>query len=519
MQIHGESSKIYPMEKDMHHTTQKLLPTLLAAAIVASCGYTGDEFIGQEYPSGDYSYHPYEPLVDRPDDFIDHGENPFVDVAEESTSSFSMDVNTASYTIMRRDLNSGRLPAPASVRVEEFINFFRFEYPQPTNDAFSINMEVAPSHFGSTAEEQLHLLRIGIRGKSIPLDEMKPSNLVFLIDVSGSMGGYRLELVKESISTLLDHLRPTDTVAIQTYASGSTTALMPTPASEKELIKTTVDRLTSGGGTNGEGGIVAAYDLAEQAFLEDGNNRVLIFTDGDFNVGRTGDALIELIKEFRDRKILLTSVGFGVGGYGDATMERLAREGNGNYFFVDNHEEAKRIFGPDLPSTLEVVAQDARIQVEFDADSVSRYRLIGYEKRVMENEDFDKEETDAAEVGPGHTVTALYELELKEGAAATTLLATVRIRHRANFGEETKLSENFIKRSQVLDKFTDATPGTRFAAAVAEYAGVLRGSEFVQGARFEEIHAIADGAKYSDNEHQTEFLDLVKKAEQLWTQK
>lgn len=501
----------------MNRTTQNQLPTLLVAALIASCGYAGDEFTNE---SGGADYYPYEPepeLLDRPDDFIDHGENPFMDVAEEATSSFSMDVNTASYTIMRRDLESNRLPVPESVRVEEFINFFRFDYPKPTDDAFSINMEVAPSHFGSTAENPLHLLRIGIRGKSISLEEMKPSNLVFLIDVSGSMSDpARLNLVKESVSTLLEHLRPTDTVAIQTYASGSETVLMPTPASERETIKAAVNNLNAGGGTNGEGGIVAAYDLAEQAFLEEGNNRVLIFTDGDFNVGRTGDELIELIKDYRDRNILLTSVGVGSGGYGDATMERLAREGNGNYFFLDTMDEAQRIFGPDLPSTLEVVAQDARIQVEFDADSVSRYRLIGYEKRKMENEDFDKEETDAAEVGPGHTVTALYELELKDAAAATSLLATVRIRHRADFGEETKLTENFIKRSQVLNDFSDATPATRFAAAVAEYAGVLRGSEFVQGARFDEIHAVADEARYSDNEHQTEFLDLVKTAEALW---
>lgn len=491
-------------------------PVFMATLSLLACGES--EHLYDAYPS-DGQYEPYEPPVEpaQGDDFINYGENPFVDVAEEATSSFSMDINTASYTIARRDLNAGRLPDPDSVRVEEFINFFRFEYPQPTNDAFSINMEVAPSYFGSTAEQERHLLRIGIRGKSVPLDEMKPTNLVFLIDVSGSMSsGDRLGLVKQSISSLLDHLRPTDTVAIQTYADGSKTALQPTPVSDRAKIQTAVDSLSSGGGTNGEGGIVEAYALAQRGKIEGGNNRVMIFTDGDFNIGRTGDDLVELIKSYRDRQITLSAVGFGYGGYGDATMEQLARHGSGNYFYVDTLAEAQRIFGDELPSTIEVIAQDARIQVEFDSSAVKQYRLIGYEKRVIENEDFDKEDTDAAEIGPDHTVTALYELELNKEAPTTSLLATVRVRHRAEFGTDTQLTENFIKRSQVLDEFSQASPATRYAAAVAEFAQVLRKGEFVQGARFDEIHDIANDAKYSNYPEQIEFLELVQKAESLW---
>lgn len=501
----------------MHHFTKNYLTILAASISLIACGESEslyDSYPGNSYPSTGVDYQPdYTPI----NDFVNHGENSFIEVAEESTSSFSMDVNTASYTLARRSLNNGYLPDPDSVRVEEFINFFRFEYPQPTNGAFSINMEVAPSYFGSSAEQERHLLRIGIRGKSVPLDEMKPSNLVLLIDVSGSMSsGDRLGLVKQSISSLVDHLRPTDTVAIQTYADGSKTVLQPTPVSDRTKIQQAVNALAAGGGTNGEGGIVAAYALAQRGKIEGGNNRVMIFTDGDFNIGRTGDDLVELIKSYRDRQITLSAVGFGYGGYGDATMERIARDGSGNYFYVDTLAEAERIFGRDLPSTIEVIAQDARIQVEFDANAVKQYRLIGYEKRVMENEDFDKEDTDAAEIGPDHTVTALYELELAENAPTTSLLATVRVRHRLEFGEDTELSENFIKRSQVLDDFAQASSATRFAAAVAEFAQVLRGGSHVQGARFDEIYDIANASKYSNYPEQIEFLELVNEAKSLW---
>lgn len=452
------------------------------------------------------------------DQFEDFGENEFVSTAEENTSTFSIDVNTASYTIARGALLNGMLPTPEGVRVEEFINFFRFEYPVPTEELFSINMEVAPSYFGSNDDVERHLLRIGVRGKDVSLEEMKPSNLVFLIDVSGSMSSLnRLPLAKQSLHEMLEHLRPTDTVAIQTYASGSDTVLAPTPVADRQLIEEAIDSLVAHGATWGEGGILAAYDLAEQGFIDGGNNRVIILTDGDFNVGKTGDDLVELVRSWHDREISLTSVGFGRGNYNDRIMEALARDGNGNYFYVDSIEEGKRIFGTHLPSTIEVIAADVKLQVEFDSDVVDRYRLVGYEKRVMDNADFDNDYANAGELGPGHTVTAFYEIEIHADAPLNSpFLAEVRVRHKEQYGEDSLEQSQVIKIGQVLDDFFDATDGFRFAAAVAEFAAILRGSQFVQGARFAEVHSIADGARYPDNMEQLEFLQLVTQAEVLW---
>ncbi len=490
-----------------------IVPALFVGLAGVGCGgdYGHDGYYNG-YP-GDYGYS--EASEDR---FNDFGENEFIETGEENTSSFSIDVNTASYTIMRRDLTSSRLPNPDSVRTEEYINFFRFDYPNPQEDPFSVNMEVAPSYFGGDEESDLHLLRIGVRGKDVSIEEMKPTNLVFLVDISGSMNREtRLPLAKEAMHEMLDHLRPTDTIAMQTYASGSDTVLQPTPVSSRGQIESAIDSLVAQGATHAEGGIIQAYNLAEQGFIEGGNNRVVILTDGDFNVGKTGDDLVELVKSYRDREISLTSVGFGHGGYNDATMERLARDGNGNYFYIDTIEEARRIFGRDLPSTIEVIAQDVRIQVEFDDDAVKRYRLVGYEKRVMENEEFDDESTNAGEIGPGHTVTAFYELELHEDAGdESDFLAEVRVRHREQYGEDTKLQTSLIKLSQAHDEFADASDGFRFAAAVAEFAGVLRGSQYVNGARFDEIKSIADGARYQGYSEQEEFLDLVDMADALW---
>lgn len=483
----------------MKATKTLMFPLLIT---LAACGYSDEAFYGNTWDEG--------APVERANDHEDHGLNPWVETSEEATSSFSMDVNTASYTMARRAILEDGLPVAESVRTEEFLNYFRFEYPQPTDSTFAINMEVAPSYFGSTAEEQKHLLRIGVRGKSIPLDEMRPANIVLLIDVSGSMASAdRLGLVQESINGLLENLRPTDTIAIQTYASGSTTVLEPTAVAERGTIQAAVDNLQAGGGTNGEGGIVAAYDLADKGYLEEGINRVMIFTDGDFNIGKTGDDLVELVKSYRDRQIFLSTVGFGNGGYGDRTMEQLARYAQGTYFYIDSSPEAQRIFGTELPSTLEVIAQDARIQVEFSEDAVLRYRLIGYEKRVMSNEDFDKEETDAAEIGPDHTVTALYEMVLNPEADTSSLLSTVRIRHREGFDEATILTETFIKRSQVLKSFDEASKATRFAASVVHFAEILRSVS--RDLRFDEIVEIADAARYTDNDDQEEFVDLVRK--------
>ncbi|QDG51532.1 VWA domain-containing protein [Persicimonas caeni] len=509
---------------------KRALIALSASLMLAACGDI-------ESTGGDYAYapdHNGSPNYNNSQSYADAGtseqadpdyqegenyeeweENDFVDTATENTSTFSIDVDNASYTLMRRDIRNGYLPAAEGVRPEEYINFFSYDYVQPAGeDPFSINMEIAPSKFGA---EDHKLLRIGLQGEEIPVEDLKPTNLVFLIDVSGSMqSSHKLPMVKESLYTLLDHLRPSDSVGIVVYAGADGVVLEPTEVQNRAQIQSAIENLSAGGSTNGEAGIVSAYKMAEQAKIEGGNNRVIILTDGDFNVGKTGDDLVQLVRDYRDKHISLTCVGYGMGNYNDATMEWLARDGNGNYFYVDSEQEAQRIFGDNLPSTLEVIASDVKIQVEFDQTSVARYRLVGYENRVMANEDFDDDTKDAGEIGPGHTVTALYEIELSPDAAASTNnLATVRMRYKPQYGDESKLLQRGIKMSQVKDTFEGASDSFRFAAAVAEYAEILRESKHSEGARYDDVLSIAQGANPGADPQKTEFVDLVGMAKTI----
>jgi Ca-activated chloride channel family protein len=479
-------------------------------------GTANNSYGAPGYPSGADVAAPPE-NYQQGENYQEWVENEFIDTAEENTSTFSIDVDTASYTLMRRDLLNETLPVPEGVRPEEYINYFDYDYPQPDGDApFSINLEVAPSKFGADGHK---LVRVGLQGKDISIDQLKPTSLVFLIDVSGSMqSANKLPMVKESLYTLLEYLRPTDTVGIVVYAGAEGIVLEPTEVRHRDLIERAIENLSAGGSTNGEAGIVAAYQMAEQAKIEGGNNRVIILTDGDFNVGKTGDALVQLVRDYRDKHISLTSVGYGLGNYNDATMEALARDGNGNYFYVDSQQEAERIFGTDLTSVLEVIASDVKIQVEFNPASVARYRLIGYENRIMENEDFDDDTKDAGEIGPGHTVTALYEIELAPQAASTSFLTSVRVRYKPQYGAESILLEHGIKMAEIRDDFAAASPGFRFAAAVAEFAEILRHSQHSSDARFDEIRSIALGASTADEEPKREFIQLVDLARNLWNQ-
>ncbi len=438
-------------------------------------------------------------------------ENDFIMTADEATSTFSIDVDNASYTLMRRDINNGKLPVADGVRVEEYINFFDYDYAPPIQDQpFSINLEVAPSKFG----QDLHLLRVGLKGKDVPLIDMKATNLVFLVDVSGSMqSSAKLPLVKESIKEAISTLRPDDRVAIVTYAGADRVALQSTPVSNSSAIINAVDNLTSAGGTNADAGIVRAYDIAEQNFIDGGNNRVMIMTDGDFNVGRTGQALVDLIIENREKEISLTCLGYGLGNYNDHIMESLARDGNGNYFYIDSIEEAQRIFGENLPSTLEVIAADVKIQIEFQSDTVVRYRLVGYENRLLNNEDFEDDTKDAGEIGPSHTVTALYEIEVDEQSMSETgMLAEVRIRHKSQYGEASSEYTQGIKLTQVHPTFEDASGDFQFAAAVAEFAEILRSSKHTDGMGISDVQAIATANSSSDQPKRMEFLGLLDAA-------
>lgn len=439
-------------------------------------------------------------------------ENDFIETSAEAISTFSIDVDNASYTLARGILNNGSLPDPSSVRVEDFINYFHYNYPEPTGEhPFSIMMEVAPSPFG----EGKHLMRVGLQGKRISIEEMKPTSLVFLIDVSGSMQGEKLLMVKSALNELVENMRPSDKIGIVIYAGADGVVLPMAQAQDKARIKAAINSLGSGGGTNAEAGIVKAYEMLEQAKQEGGNNRVIILTDGDFNVGRTGQELVELVASYREKELSLTCVGVGLGNYNDYQMEYLALQGNGNYFYLDTMEEAQRIFGAELPSTIEVIAADVKVQVEMNPAAVARYRLVGYDNRVLANEDFDDDTKDAGELGPGHDVTALYELELLPGAAGEAVLSEVRLRYKSQYGDASVELGQPIKLSQVRPEISMASADLRFAAAVAEFAEILRGSKHSEGARFDEVRDMARAASDPLDGERAELVRLVQIARDL----
>lgn len=443
--------------------------------------------------------------------YEDYGENEFIDTAAEPTSTFGADVDTASYTIMRRDILANRLPHEDSVRIEEYVNYFKYDYPSPSQDPFAVNVEMAPSPFG---EEGQRLLRIGIKGKEIPIEERDPANLVFLVDVSGSMGAWnKLPLVQWSLKQLVQKLAPTDTLGIAVYASVEGAIIQPTPVEDKAPIYEAIDAMQAGGSTAGEAGIRLAYQMAEGAFRPEGTNRVVLCTDGDFNVGLTGEALLSLIEDYRNKGIFLTVLGFGQGNINDAQMEQLADRGNGNYAYIDTQNEALRVLGENLVSTLQVIAKDVKIQVEFDPEVVSRYRLVGYENRVMTNEEFNDDLKDSGDLGAGHHVTAFYELDTL-GEVQTGRAATIRIRYKEPTADASRLIEQDFLIENATPSFDQATQAFRFASAVTEYAEILRNSKHSQGARFDDILTIAQetAGTWPDR---TEFVSLVQKAQTL----
>lgn len=486
---------------------------MAALAFGAACG--DDTSFGADYFEGGNA----QPAGDRPiqgdtdgDAFSEWVENDWISADTEATSTFSIDVDNASYTYGRRMLREGSLPEPSSVRVEEYVNFFDYVYEEPIGDEpFTIDMEVSPSKFGPEGSQ---LLRIGVKARDISIEEMKPSNIVLLIDTSGSMSsGDKLELVKRSLDELVENLRPTDTIGIVTYAGSSSIPLEPTPVSERDTILDAIDELTAGGSTNGADGIRDAYRLARDHKIEGGNNRVILMTDGDFNVGITGTELVDFIIAQREHQIALTAVGYGTGNYKDYRMEAFAHQGNGNYFYCDTLDEAARIFGTELPSTLQILASDVKLQVEFDPATVKEYRLIGYENRILDNEDFEDDTVDAGDIGPGRRVTAFYELVLQEGVDAG-LVATGRTRYKQPFGAESTLYEEIIKLSNRTE-FEEASPEFRFGAAVVEFAEILRDSKHSEDRRFEEVASIAHSAGYGGDAKMIEFVELVNIAKGL----
>jgi len=462
-------------------------------------------------------------------------ENQFLKVNDNPLSTFSIDVDAASYSNVRRFLNQGQLPPAGAVRIEEMVNYFKYEYPQPTNnDPFSINTEIADAPWNKDHK----LVLIGLQGKKIPTENLPASNLVFLIDVSGSMqSANKLPLVKASMKMLVDQLREQDKISMVVYAGAAGIVLPPTSGAEKTKIKDAIDKLEAGGSTAGGAGIKLAYKTAQENFVKNGNNRVILCSDGDFNVGESSDDAMErLIETERKSGVFLTILGYGMGNYQDAKMQKLADKGNGNHAYIDGISEAKKVLVNEFGGTLFTIAKDVKLQIEFNPAKVQGYRLIGYENRMLAKEDFNDDKKDAGELGSGHTVTAIYEvipvgvkssflkdvdaLKYQKDVAPlskskqTDEILTVKFRYKAPDGDVSKLIEHPVADKQVA--IAKTSDNFRFAAAVAQFGMLLRDSEFKSAASYSSVVEMARKARGNDDEgYRSEFIRLVESAQLL----
>jgi len=469
-----------------------------------------------------------EPFVDdiamNTEEYDYMPENNFLSPAINPLSTFSIDVDNASYTNVRRMLNNGQMPPVDAVRTEEFVNYFNYSYPVPSKkDVFSVYTEVGDCPWNSANK----LVHIGLQGYTVPLEELPPANLVFLLDVSGSMDEEnKLPLLKKSFKLLIDKLNSKDRVSIVTYAGEERVVLESTSCENKEEIKEAIDNLSAGGSTNGEGGINKAYDIASANFLKEGNNRVILATDGDFNMGQSSDGeLTRLIEEKRDKGVYLTILGFGMGNYKDSKMESLADNGNGNYFYIDDISESNRVLVTNLAGTLFTIAKDVKIQVEFNPQFVAEYRLIGYENRLMNAEDFENDKKDAGELGAGHTVTAIYEIvpgkakdsDLKYQTKSTNSsndLVTIKLRYKKP-GDEVSILKEVVVKSTDKKSWENTSKLFKFSTAVAGFSLILRESKYIGGFNFDDVIKIATENSEVSESSKMEFIALVNKAKLL----
>ncbi|MFL5344235.1 MAG: vWA domain-containing protein [Hyalangium sp.] len=452
--------------------------------------------------------------VSNSEQYHDWGINPFVTASEDRLSTFAIDVDTGAYTLARRKILEGSLPSPEGVRVEEFLNYFRYSYEGPTDGSpFAVHMDAAPSPYTPGR----HLLRVGLQGKQLSISERKPAHLTFLVDVSGSMQSPdKLPLAKRALRMLVDNLRDGDTVAMVTYAGHVKVALPPTGLEKKAVIHQAIEELEASGSTAMSDGIQLAYKQAMKTVDDQSTSRVLILSDGDANVGATShEEILKMIQGYVKEGITVTTLGFGMGNYKDELMEQFANKGNGNHYYVDSLMEARRIFQEQLGGTLEVIAQDVKLQVEFDPAQVARYRLVGYENRAIADIQFRDDKVDAGELGSGHTVTALYELELKPGAGDN--LATVRVRAKKPRGETATEREFHFSARSLAPAFSAASKDLRFATAVMGAAELFRRSPHAQRWSFEQVQKIAREATPAGNAEREEFLQLLEKARPLVT--
>jgi Ca-activated chloride channel homolog len=554
--MHRENSATPPQQAAFKHQIQSSFVmkkrsivsiTALLALAVTACSYSHQ---GHENIAGQI-YQPSQRLEEQvvgeetettegnaqplnTENYIRIVENPYADPLQHPYSTFSIDVDAASYANMRRFINDNQLPPADAIRTEELVNYFDFNYPQPTgDDPFSITTEVATCPWNAAHQ----LVHIGLQGKEIPTENLPASNLVFLIDVSGSMEAPdKLPLVQQSLSMLAEQLRPQDRVAIVVYAGAAGLVLPSTPGDRRADILEALEDLKAGGSTAGGAGIQLAYKVAKENFVTGGNNRVILASDGDFNVGMSSDGEMErLIEHERESGVFLTVLAYGTGNYQDAKMQLLADKGNGNHAYIDNLMEANKVLVHEFGGTLFTIAKDVKLQVEFNPAEVKAYRLIGYENRLLAAEDFNNDQKDAGELGSGHTVTALYEL-IPAGAseaigsvdatkyqtpAASNRVAgksgelfQVKFRYKQPDGNESKLITHV--QSAETRAFTLASEDFRWSAAVAEFSAILRQSEFLGDANYGQVIEIAQAAIGRDTEgYRQEFVGLVKRAQLL----
>jgi len=498
-------------------------------AIAPASGYHGGHPVSPQNVYADqYPVHNTEDY-----DFIK--ENRFLEVNQNPLSTFSIDVDAASYSNMRRFVNNGQQPPKDAIRIEEMVNYFNYEYPDPDNKhPFEVITEISDCPW----KPENRLLHIGLQGKRIPTDNLPASNLVFLIDASGSMNSAnKLPLLKASFKMLVEQLREQDRVAIVVYAGAAGLVLPSTSGANKAAIKSALDRLSAGGSTAGGAGIQLAYKTAREQFVKGGNNRVILATDGDFNVGASSDAaLVRMVEKERESGVFLTVMGYGMGNYKDNKMQKLADSGNGNHAYIDNISEAKKVLVNEFGGTLFTIAKDVKIQIEFNPAQVKGYRLIGYENRLLNKEDFNDDKKDAGELGSGHTVTALYEIipadgksdylgsvdELKyqkvakpkRASGASDELLTIKLRYKQPDGKKSRLIEKAVRDTRVA--LGNSSNNFRFSAAVAEFGMLLRDSEFKGEATYAQAAQLAHSAKGEDpNGYRAELIRLIEAMQSL----
>ena len=464
-------------------------------------------------------------------------ENGFKSVSDAPLSTFSIDVDAASYSNMRRFINKGELPPVDAIRTEELVNYFSYDYPKPTgSDPVKITMEAGTCPWNADHR----LVRIGLKAKEIPTDNLPASNLVFLIDVSGSMwGANRLDLVKSSLKLLVNNLRDKDKVAIVTYSGSAGVKLESTSGSDKQKIREAIDELTAGGSTAGGAGIMLAYKIAKKNFISNGNNRIILCSDGDFNVGiSSAEGLEQLIERERKSGVFLTVLGYGMGNYKDKKIQVLAEKGNGNHAYIDNLQEANRVLVGEFGATLHTVAKDVKLQVEFNPAQVQAYRLVGYESRLLKDEDFNNDAKDAGDMGAGHTVTAFYEVipvggkntyagkvdelkyQKKEKVSVKPTgsdeFLTVKLRYKAPDKDVSRK----IELPFVDNKGNNVSSDFRFASAVAMFGQLLRDSNFKGEATYDKVISLAkQGLDHDDKGYRREFVRLVEAAKGIQQEK